>query len=81
MFAFPGMMMPAAEAAGIEVPYDPENFDKEKFPKFHVFVRMQVGRPMPYSGCVFDNAKLIASLSDDQAKTITLEQLVERGYA
>lgn len=80
MLAFPGMLVPAATEAGIKVPYDPENYERDEFPHFHVFVQIQLGRPMPYPGCVHDNARLIGSLSDDQAKTITPEQLVERGY-
>jgi hypothetical protein len=80
MFAFPGMLSVAAYQAGIKVPLDCEDFEPEEFVHFAVFCNAQLGRPMPYSGCHFDNAKVIAALSEEECKSITFAQLVEKGF-
>lgn len=81
MIAFAGMLMSAAEKAGMKVPPNADEFDRDEFPHFNVFCAVQLGASMPYPGCHWDNAKLIADLSDDEIKTITHTELVDRGLA
>lgn len=80
MFAFPGMLVSAAEKAGIAVPSDPNEFEAEDYPHFALFCIAQLGQSMPYPGVHFDNARVIAEVSFDEIKTITYEQLFERGF-
>ena len=81
MLAFPGLLVGPAKAAGIKVPPDPETYPKEEFPHWHAYVVMQVGAPMPFPGAHWENAKVVAALSDAEAKTITQKELLERGFS
>lgn len=81
MLAFPGLIAPAAEQAGIKLPDDVENYDKSQYPHWHVFSAMQLGAPMPHACAHWDNAKVIATLDDTEILTITPEQLEEKGFA
>lgn len=79
MIAFARMLVPAAEEAGIKVPEDPENFDESVYPYWNVFLTVQLGAPMPNWSAHWNNAKLIASLSDEEIRTITYQQLLDKG--
>lgn len=84
MIAFPGLLVGPAEEAGIKVPPgDPDTleFDRAEFPHWYVFVTMQLGASMPGPTAHWDNAKVVATLSDEEIKTATPEQLIERGFA
>ena len=80
MMAFPKMLVPSAERAGMKVPPDPDNYTKKEYPHFWVFAVCQLGAPMPYPGVVWDNAQVVAGLSDDEILEISYEQLIERGF-
>lgn len=54
------MLVNPAKAAGMKVPDDPDNYNKEEYPHFFVFEVCQLGASMPYPSCAFDNASLIA---------------------
>ena len=62
----------------MRVPKDPDNFDPNKFPHFHVFCILQLGRRM-IPGEHFDNAKVIASFSKDEIRKATLEDFLAKG--
>lgn len=79
MIAFPAMLVPAAEAAKMKVPKDPEHFKVEKYPHFHVFCAVQLGRPVKFHGEHFDNAKIIAKISDEKIRKVTLADLLALG--
>ncbi len=81
MKAFVSMLVDPAQKAGMKVPPDPENYDKGEYVHFYVFEHCQLGQPMPYPGCDFDNAKLIAELSEDEVRGITYPELVDKGFA
>lgn len=81
MLAFPGMIVGSAEKAGMNVPPDPNNFDAAEFPHFDVFCKIQLCRPMLNFGEHWDNAEIIAEISDDEIKTVTLEQLLAKGIS
>ena len=80
MFAFAGMLVSAAEAAGMKVPPDPENFIPGDYPHFAVFCTMQLGAPMPYAGVHFENAKIIAAIPDDKIKKLKAKQIFALGF-
>lgn len=81
MFAFPSMLVPAAEEAGMKVPPDADQFDNPEYPHFAVFCAMQLGQPFPYAGVVWDNAKVIAEIPDDRIMQVTHNDLDEAGFA
>lgn len=74
------MLINSAKEAGIKVPADPDNYDAHEFPHFHVFCVMQLGKPMPHTDSVWTNAKVVASVADDQIKTITPPELLALGF-
>lgn len=82
MIAFPSMLEQAATDAGIPVPpnSDTDDYDLEAFPRFYLFCVAQLGRPMVSPGAHWENAKVIAALPEDQIKSITYEQLLEKGW-
>lgn len=81
MIAFAGMCVKPAQDAGMAVPEDPENFDKEVHPHFHVFTACQLGASMPYPGVVFDNAKVVAAIPEKEIRFITWTELEARGFS
>jgi hypothetical protein len=80
MFAFPGMIAPAAKKAGMKTPVDPDDFDGNEFPHFFVYCNLQLGRPMVFPGEHWENAKVVAAIPDDWIRSVTLEQMIERGF-
>lgn len=82
MLAFPSMLADAAEKAGILLPKDCDRFDenKEQYPHWFVFCIMQLGQPMPSPGVHYENAKVIAELTDEEIVTLTHLQIVKRGF-
>lgn len=81
MMVFPGMLVSAAERAGIKVPEDPDNdYDPMEFPHFHLFCCAQLGQSMPYAGVHWDNAKVIASIPEEKIMEVTYEDLKDWGF-
>ena len=84
MIVFPQMLSNAAEQAGMKIPpsLGDKDFDveacREAFPHFFVFCCVQLGRPCRH-GEHFENAKVIARLTDEQIVSVTLKQLIELG--
>lgn len=81
MFAFPEMLIAPAKNAGINVPDDVNDYDMDKYPHWHVYSLVQLGAPMPWPGAAFDNASLIASLSEEKIKSVTYDDLIDKGLA
>lgn len=79
MIIFPFLLARAAEEAGMKVPEDTENFDAATFPHFWVFCQVQLGVPMEPNDH-WENAKVIAAISEEEIKRITVGQLIERGF-
>jgi len=82
MLAFPVMLKKPAEQAGIPTPDNADLYEeyKELYPHFFIFCRMQLGAPMPYPSVHFDNAKIVASIPEQELQTITHEEIVRRGF-
>jgi hypothetical protein len=84
MIAFPGMLIDPAKKAGMKVPEDVksiDDFDPNEYPHFNIFCLAQLGQPMPNWSAHWDNARVVAALTEEECKTITFEQLYEKGFA
>lgn len=86
MIAFEGMLVEAAEQAGIKVPpeelldADPgEGFDPMEYPHFHVFCALQLCRPIQW-GEHWDNAKIIAAIPEERLTEMVLQDFLELGF-
>ena len=74
--------MPCPESLGAKIDEDTEyGFSKTEFPHFAVFCKVQLGREMLSDTEHWENAKVVAAVSDEEIKTITIAQLVERGLS
>jgi hypothetical protein len=78
MIAFPGMLVGPAKAAGMKVPEDPENFVAEEYVRFQIYLAFQLGAPLPYPSAHWDNAKIIAELTDEDLQKVTVGEMMER---
>jgi hypothetical protein len=81
MIAIPAMLAGCLSKYGGKVPSDPENFDPVEYPHYDVYLKVQLGASLPYASAHWDNAKLIAELSDEEIHTVTYEQLLDKGLA
>lgn len=85
MIAFHGMLVAPAKEAGIKVPdvseedLETENFDRNAYPHWMVFSRMQLGRPMSSPSSHWDNAKLVAGIDGNRIWLITPSELESLG--
>lgn len=82
MLAFPSMITDAALSAGMKTPELDENdeFDAEQYPHFHVYCNVQLGCPVTW-GNHWENAKIIAAIPEEQLKTLTYQELVDKGFS
>lgn len=79
MLAFPSMLVGAAKAAGINLPDNIEEYDPNEFPHWHVYLSCQLGTAMPRPDSHWNNARVVADISDKKIKKITGAQLLEAG--
>lgn len=79
MIAFTEMLVPAAQEAGMAVPPDPDDYDRDQFPHFFVFESVQIGASMPDFQAHWDNAKIIAAIPEDRIRKVTFDQLRRKG--
>lgn len=80
MIAFSGLLVQPAKNAGIKVPKDPDDYDQAKFPHWHVYVTLQVGRRLPSPRSHWENAKVIAAIPAKKIKTVTYGDVCELGF-
>lgn len=80
MIRYPCMLKAAAIESGMKVPSDADEYEPNEYPHWHVYVRLQVGKELPSRWAHWDNAKVIASLSVDELKELTLEKAVDKGF-
>ena len=80
MIAFPRLLCKPALRAGILVPKNQDNYDPDDYPHWHLFLTAQLGQPMPCWNVQWDNAKVVAGLTIEQVKTVTLIGLKRRGF-
>lgn len=79
MLIFPDQIANAATQAGMKVPPDPEAFNPNEFPHFHVYCNVQLCRKITW-GNHWRNAEIIAAIPEQQLRTLTLEQLERLGF-
>lgn len=82
MIATPILLVKPAEQAGFNVPKDPTQWN-EKDPmylRWTIFCNVQIGQSLPYPAAHWDNAMVIAKIPTDELKTITLEELIAKGF-
>jgi len=78
MLAFPFMITHFAEAAGMKVPENCDDFDATDFPHFQVFCNWQLCRAMEWDE-PDHNAKVIAVIPEEEIMTLTVEGLLAKG--
>lgn len=76
----PQKLADLAKEGGISVPADINDFFLGDHIHFVVFMTTHRGEEMPYPTAPVENAKLIASLTDEQVKSITIEDLIDLGF-
>lgn len=81
MLAFPSMIEPCAEKAGLLVPPDLDEYDAAKFPHWYVFCAVQLGAAMPHPSAHWDNAEVIATFDDAGIRAATYDDLVKAGLS
>lgn len=79
MVAFKGMLVTPAKRAGISVPDDLDCFNSADYPHWIVFCEIQLGAAMPTPTAHWDNAKIIASISNDDITKIIMTELIDLG--
>lgn len=79
MLAFASMLVKPAKHAGINVPADPEDYNPDEFPHWHLFLLVQLGAPMPNMDSHWHNARIIATLPSERIRTITGGELMDMG--
>ena len=85
MIAFPFLLIEPAVKAGIKVPENDDAVDKldqlrETHPHWFVYCTLQLGNPMPSPDSHWNNAEVIAKLSDEEIKKVTVEDLIQLGF-
>jgi hypothetical protein len=79
MMVYPGMLVDAAQKAGMKVPPDPDNYDKAEYPHFDYFCLLQLARPIKW-GEHWNNAKILAEIPIEKLNKMTINQFVEQGF-
>ena len=83
MLIHPSMLFSAADEAGMKRPSSidddaDEPFDRNEYPHFAVFCALQLCRPMQ-PGEHWENAKIIAEMTENQVKNLTYPRAQELG--
>lgn len=80
MLAYPSLLVSAAKRAGIAVPGNPDDYNEEEYPHFHLFCLAQLGHSMTNLNDHWENARVIAAVDESEIRTVTPAQLIERGF-
>ncbi len=81
MFSFPEMLISPAKKAGMSVPDNVEDYNKEEFPHWFVYCSLQLGTAMPSPTAPWENAKVIAAIDVDVLKTMPFTDFVNAGFS
>lgn len=73
------MVAKTARDAGIDVPPDPEKYDADLFPHWHVYLAVQIGRQIDDYASVSENAKIISKISVEEIRAVTFADLIAKG--
>lgn len=78
MFMFPGMFYDHIKDSKLKMPDDFEDYNPGEYPNFHVFMLIHLGQPLDIAA-LEDNANIIADISEDAIKSVTLNDLMKKG--
>lgn len=78
IFMFPEMFYNHIKDSKLKMPEDFENYDPEEYPHFHVFMLTHLGQPIDIAA-LEDNANIIADIPENAIKSVTLNDLMEKG--
>lgn len=78
MFCFRGMFRPHIENSKLKMPENFDEYNPEEYPYFHVFMLMHLARPIDIAA-LESNANIIASISEEDIKTVTPKDLFDMG--
>ena len=78
VFCFPKMFANHIMDSDLKQPQDFDNYNPEEYPHFHVFMLLHLANPIDVM-TLKDNANIIAKVSDEEIKNITIEQLFNMG--
>ena len=76
------LIVEAARKAGIKVPPDElldKEWDNKQYPHFAAYCNMQLNKPVQW-GEHWENAKVIASIPLDDLLTMTVDDIIDRGF-
>lgn len=88
MICFEGLLVAPAKEAGILTPPDElldaaeesdPKWDSGEYPHFHAFCVLQLSRAMSSPDEHWQNAKIIAAITPEQIRTMTLQDFIEAG--
>lgn len=77
-FAFAEMLRPHIQDSRLKLPDNLETFDPNEYPHFYVFKILHQAVPIETSS-LEDNANIIADLTEDEIRTATIQDLVNKG--
>lgn len=78
VFCFPEMFKVHIKDSNLKLPKDFEKYNREEYPHFYIFIELHCARPININ-TLKDNANIIASISDEEIKKVTIEQLLKMG--
>ena len=78
MFMFPWMFYNHIKDSKLKMPDDFENYNPDQYPNFHVFMLIHLGQLLDIA-TLEDNANIIADISEDALKSVTLNDLMKKG--
>lgn len=85
MIAFADLLVGPAKQAGIQVPEVEDlndlNSVRETHSHWFVYCNVQLGRRMPDATSHWENAKVVAALTAEEVRKVTLAELEARGFA
>lgn len=79
MIAFNFLLIPHAQAAGIQVPLDIDNFASKDYPHWATYCLLQLNRPLTDWDEPCRNAQVIASLPSSTLFEMTYEDFRNAG--
>ena len=78
MFARPRMFITHIKDTKLKIPDDPDNYDPEEFPRYHMFMTIHLCQTIDvYS--LENNAKIFSEIKDEEIETVTIGDLIKRG--
>jgi hypothetical protein len=78
MFCFAEMLLPHIKDSKISLPEDLNVYSRRRYPHWHIFKATHLGVAIDPS-TLAGNADIVAKLTDEEVKTVTIEDLIAKG--